>query len=69
MALVEIASTPPALVEITGTDGQTVTVPVPAAVQVSVELPGIQGPAGLPGAPGEVIEPGDLTLYFFNGLI
>lgn len=47
MATVDIQSTPPAIVEITGNDGATIMVPVPAAVQVSVETSGTQGPDGL----------------------
>lgn len=37
-------------------------------VEVQVETPGVQGPPGAAGQDAAVIDPGDLTLYFQNGL-
>ena len=71
MAEVEITTAPPAIVEITGDDGEVIEVPVAAATQVEVLTEGVQGSQGLRGDPGAnaiIPDPGDLILYLENGL-
>lgn len=69
MTRVEIQTSAATVVEVTGNDNAVVefaAVPPPAEVDVLTE--GVQGTRGLPGEDAEVPDPGDLILYFQNGL-
>lgn len=68
MAEVEITAPPSPIVEITGDDGDVIEFPAEAPVSVDVLTEGTQGTRGLRGEDAVVPDPGDLILYFENGL-
>lgn len=68
MGTARVILSAPTVARLTVEGGPTVKVMAGQAALVKVASEGPQGPRGLPGADADVPDPGDLTIYFQNGL-